>query len=157
MHFVTIFLRLGFEDEETERLEFQGETISSPVDGRPMLYFDSKHKFRNLFIAYVSISIFSHLNTVLMISIDVQAVLFCFVIILFAIVLCLALFQSYLNEPGVSKHLIVAGKNYSAYLTGVATIICIDVRNLFHDVGLKLIFYFVVDGSFILAGCCSIE
>ncbi len=55
----------GFEDEETERIEFQGETISSPVDGRPMLYFDSKHKFRNVLITYVSISLPENLPNIL--------------------------------------------------------------------------------------------
>lgn len=58
--------------------------------------------------------------------------LFCFVIIVFAIVACLTLFQSFLNEPDVASKLVVASTNYSPYLTGVLTIICIDVSTLIY-------------------------
>lgn len=51
--------------------------------------------------------------------------------IVFAVVVCLTLFQSLLNQPDIASSLIVVGKNYSAYITGLVTIICIDVNNYF--------------------------
>lgn len=42
-----------FEDEETERPEFDGEEIESPVDGSKIRYFSPQHRFRRVMSSLV--------------------------------------------------------------------------------------------------------
>ncbi|CAK4144578.1 unnamed protein product [Aphanomyces euteiches] len=47
----------GFEEEEGDRAEFDGDEVESPVDGRPMRYFSPKQKFNRVCASFVFIFI----------------------------------------------------------------------------------------------------
>ncbi|OQS03419.1 hypothetical protein THRCLA_04280 [Thraustotheca clavata] len=38
----------GYEDEEHDRAEFEGEEIESPIDGKPMRYFNPEHQQKRI-------------------------------------------------------------------------------------------------------------
>ena len=109
----------GFEQDENERTQFEGEDITSPVNGKPMVYYPAQNKWKRSWLVYSVITIFAG--------------------IVIAITVGIAYMQNTFNSPGVHHHFEISGRIYNNYVTALILVIIIQVMDrIFDEVAIVL-------------------
>lgn len=102
----------GFEDEETDRPEFQGILITSPINGKTITHFPEDEKnYRNRLVTFC-----------VMLSISV----------VITIVVLIFILQNFLNEPEQESKLTILGINFATVCISLLNAVVIAILNLIY-------------------------
>ena len=106
---------IGFEAAEVARPQFVGETLLSPVHGKPYLYYPREKRARQEFVS--------------------SAVIYAFIGVVVAVIACIFALRIAINSTGAA----VGGVELASVVASVLLAIQIQVFNgVFQDVALKL-------------------